>query len=197
MPEIQLPNVGLRGHGNLGAVSVFTFWSGVYKSVYEPIRGAGAPPILLQDISWIMRRNFIASKTNVCKKERFTLTAGGDTSRISSYQWRLGNGAWFPGSKVLDTFFTTNGNQSVALIITNKYGGCTDTATMTGLINVVGPVAGFVPAAADLSKQFGKLTDQDRVNSNYFKWDMGFWRQHYRDSADLWQPSCTGTYTVK
>ena len=145
--------------------------------------------------------SFTTSKTTVCKKERFVLTASGDTSKISGYQWRLGNGAWFAGSRILDTFFMANGSQSVQLIITNKYGGCTDTATMTGLINVVGPVAAFAPAVPGTCQNNSiSFTDQTTSTAAVAKWTWDFGDSVVREftAAPFTHIYAdTGTYRVK
>jgi gliding motility-associated-like protein len=143
-----------------------------------------------------------ASKATVCKNERFKLTAGGDTTKISRYQWRLGNGIRFTGSRILDTSFTTNGSQTVELIITNKYGGCDDTAVFSGLINVIGPVAAFAPAVPGTCQSKSiTFIDQTTSGSNISKWTWDF-----GDSATQAYTSAqpfthiyadTGTYTVK
>lgn len=118
--------------------------------------------------------NFTSSKATVCKNERFKLTAGGDSTKIIKYQWRLGNGAWFTGSRILDTSFTSNGNQNVDLIITNKYGGCTDTTT--AFINVRGPIANFAPAVPGTC-QTKAITFNDQTSSaatlTKWTWDFG------------------------
>ncbi|MBC7828164.1 MAG: PKD domain-containing protein [Chitinophagaceae bacterium] len=120
--------------------------------------------------------NFTASKRSVCKNERFTLTAGGDTTKITKYQWRLGNGTIFTGRRTFDTSFTTNGSHDIELIVTNKYGGCTDTAIISGFIAVVGPVADFNPAVPGTCQSkavtFNDLTTS-AVNISKWTWDFG------------------------
>lgn len=121
------------------------------------------------------KANFSASKRTVCKFERFTLTASGDTNKISKYQWRLGNGRLFTGSRTFDTAFTTNGNHSIELIITNKYGGCTDTTIMSGFITVVGPVANFTPTVSGTCQGNSvTFTDQTTSAAKIAKWTWEF-----------------------
>ncbi|HKH63558.1 MAG TPA: PKD domain-containing protein [Flavitalea sp.] len=116
---------------------------------------------------------FTAAKNTVCKKERVKITAAGDTTKITKYQWRIGNGLWFTGSRILDTSFTSNGGQSVQLVITNKYGGCTDTTT--GFINVIGPIANFSPAVPGTCQAKAiTFNDQTSSTANITKWTWDF-----------------------
>ena len=145
--------------------------------------------------------NFTASKRTVCKNERFTLTATGDTTKISKYQWRLGNGILFNGPRTFDTSFNTNGNHAIELIITNRYSGCTDTTLISGFMTVVGPVVNFTPAVAGTCQSKAvTFTDQTTSAAKIAKWTWDFgdsavvsftappFTHTYKD---------TGTYSVK
>ena len=147
------------------------------------------------------KASFVASKNTVCKNERFKLTAGGDTTKITGYRWRLGNGAWFTGSRILDTSFTSNGAQTVELIITNKYGGCTDTASVAGFMNVIGPIANFAPAVPGTCQSKAiTFTDQTSSATNILKWTWDFGDSTIRDftaAPFVHTYTDTGTYSVK
>lgn len=195
------------GLGTSNAISPsFSFpGPGVYNvslTVTDPSAAGCTAHTYSKAISLIYEKaSFTTSKTTVCKNDRFTLTAGGDTSKISNYQWRLGNGALFTGSRILDTFFTTNGSHSIELIIANKYGGCTDTATMNAYINVVGPVAAFAPAVpGTCQSQSVSFTDQTTSAANISKWTWDFGDSIIRVFTAppfVHTYADTGTYTVK
>jgi gliding motility-associated-like protein len=147
------------------------------------------------------KAQFTASKTTVCKNERFSLSATGDGSRISEYRWRLGNGAYFIGNRSIDTSFDTNGTHSISLIIRNSYGGCTDTVVVSDLITVIGPTAAFTNDSGSCLSKSVTFQDQSTTTSRVTKWTWDFgdgtiqsfttvapFIHLYRD---------TGTYSVK
>lgn len=146
--------------------------------------------------------SFTASKRTVCKYERFKLTAGGDTTKISKYEWRIGNGAIFTGSRILDTSINVNGTHAIQLIVTNKYGGCTDTATIANYITAVGPVAAFAPTAAgNCQGKSVTFTDQTTSLANIARWTWDFGDGTNRTFTSL-QPfthsyTDTGYFSVK
>lgn len=137
---------------------------------------------------------FTASKRTVCKNDRFTLTAGGDTTKISRYQWRIGNGALFTGSRILDTSISANGSHAIQLIITNRYGGCQDSVTVANYITAVGPIAAFAPTAGGACQsKTVTFTDQTTSLANIAKWTWDFGDSTVRTFTSL-QPF-THTYT--
>ena len=170
------------GNGNISSLvsPTFAFGSpGVYPvklTVTDPNSPACPSHTYTKAISLVYERaNFTASKTTLCKFERFTLTASGDTNKISKYQWRLGNGALFTGTRKFDTAFTTNGNHTIELIITNKYGGCTDTTIKSGFITVVGPVANFTPTVSGTCRgNTVTFSDQTTSAAKIAKWTWDF-----------------------
>jgi gliding motility-associated-like protein len=144
---------------------------------------------------------FSASKTSVCVNENINLAASGDAASITRYQWRLGNGTFFDGGRSFDTSFSTPGNHEIALVITNKYGGCTDTVVRTGYITVLGPVADFSPnVTGNCQDQSVTFTDQSSSVANIVRWTWDFGDstvQSFTAPPFMHTYQDTGKFTIK
>ena len=89
----------------------------------------------------------------------------------------------------------------MGLVITNKYGECTDTSTVNGFINVVGPIATFAPSIAGTCQNNSvSFTDQSVSAANISKWTWDFGDSIVRVFTAppfTHTYSDTGTYRVK
>ena len=117
--------------------------------------------------------SFTASKTTVCKNERFTLNAGGTAANISKYQFSINGGPLFSAARAFDTSIAVAGTYSIALTITD-INGCSDTRTITNMITVTGPSPDFTAAAGVCQNKSITFSDQSTSGDRITKWEWDF-----------------------
>lgn len=86
---------------------------------------------------------FTVSQPQVCRSAPFRLEASGiDAGQISSWYWKIGDGAVFSGTSSVDSSLGINGRYPVTLTIVDTF-GCSSSRTVADAIEVVGARADF------------------------------------------------------
>ncbi|MFC4262299.1 PKD domain-containing protein [Ferruginibacter yonginensis] len=122
---------------------------------------------------------FTAVSPITCKNIPVTFNATSQQAQpsIATYSWDFGDGTTAFGGPSVNHAYTTPGNYSVRLIITDG-NGCADTLVRPNYIRVNGPTAAFVPSSVGSCLQSSiSFTDQsitDGVNAiTHWYWNYG------------------------
>jgi len=140
------------------------------------------------------KADFSINKNPVCKNDQFLLKAiNSDSALITSYTWTIGSDPpLVDTTRSIAYSISTNGNYDVTLTLLDNF-GCVLTKTAPAYIDVIGPVAGFVPVGlggcADKVTTFNDLTTSAAPIAKW-EWDFGDGTQQTYTS-----PPFTHTYT--
>ena len=127
--------------------------------------------------------DFTADQTTICTGDSVLFTAiKMNLANAIGYHWKFGDGTESTDSSIVNHIYTTPGNYTVSLVITNKL-GCKDSIVKDLYIKVGNPLAAFKSSAAGVCLN-SPITFIDNSVANGFPiqpMDLEFWRQHYRD----------------
>lgn len=145
--------------------------------------------------------DFSASKLNVCRNDRITLTAtGSNPANISSYQWKIGTNAYVTGPANYTFTAGTIGTYDISLVITD-INGCTDTLSRSQYISVTGPTAAFsINQAEACTGTDVTFTDESVSSGQIVKWTWDFGDSTIREfTAPPFNHnySDSGTYSIR
>jgi gliding motility-associated-like protein len=119
---------------------------------------------------------FTAVDTVICRNQTATFISSGiNSSNIASWSWNFGDGTTAVTDSIATHVYTSSGNYTVTLIITDLL-GCTDTMNLP--IRVYGPVADFsvpttVSCLVNNSITFTDLSTPDGIHP-IVKWEWNY-----------------------
>ncbi|MCS3800028.1 PKD domain-containing protein [Niastella sp. OAS944] len=90
--------------------------------------------------------DFTVPSANLCQNTDYNITST-NNQYITSHQWSFDGGPWLLADKVYTVKFSTLGQHSIGLVITD-INGCTDTVRKANIVTVVGPTAKFTAGSS-------------------------------------------------
>jgi gliding motility-associated-like protein len=122
-----------------------------------------------------LTNNFTISKASVCRKELFTLTAGGTAPQnIRFYTWQIEGQPAVSGGSTFQTSIPANGVYDVTLTMVD-INGCTITRTISDMVTVVGAIPDFtVTNNGGCVNSEIVINDQSTPAGSITRWDFNF-----------------------
>jgi gliding motility-associated-like protein len=116
--------------------------------------------------------NFKTTDTLICPGKQIQLKDYSIGSNLL-YSWDFGDGTPASSAASPAHLYTTDGNFTIAVIVTDKF-GCTDTATKTAYVKVVSPVSFFrmSDSVSNCPPLLVNFTDSSS-NALTYHWDFG------------------------